>query len=116
MVSRDFRGISSIQEVECGGWYLDSDVKVFSLTMFKFSDVTIVSHINHFTSECITSVEFSSCIMDSGNTRNSRLKILVTDLAEEESRKYGCNVTSFKFVGETPRTVTWSLDVKRPSE
>lgn len=116
MLSRDFLGIPSIQEVECWGGYLEAEVKVFSLTLFKMSDSTMLSHVNPFTGECITSIEFSSCHVDSGNTRNSRLRILVTDLDEEDSKHYGCNVTSFKSVGETPRTVTWSLTVKRSSE
>lgn len=116
MVSRDFRGIPSIQEVECWGGYLEADAKVFSLTLFKISDNRILSNVNHLTNQCVTYGDFSSCTIDSGNTRNSRIRILVTDMAEEEARKYGCNVTSFKLVGEIPRAVTWSITVTRPSK
>ena len=104
-----------MQEVECTTGSLQAEVKVFSLKMFAEPDNSMLAHVNPVTNECIMFGEFSSCVVDASNTRNARLKVLVSDLAAGESRRYGCTASSFGPFGET-NVVTWSVTVKRDSE
>ena len=75
----------------------------------------MLAHSNPMTKECITFGDFSSCAMDTSDTRNSRLRVLVSDLEEGESRRYGCTASSFGPFGET-NVVTWSVQVERNSK
>lgn len=107
---RDFRGIYSIQEVECWGGFLPAEVSVFSLRLFKGDDNKELAYVNPYTGECVTFHEFSSCRVDSSNTRNSRVRTLVADLEDGHSTVLGCNVTYFKS-RENTQTVTWKVQV-----
>ena len=112
---RLFKGFPSLQEVECTTGSLKAEVKVFSLKIFTELENKMLAHSNPMTNECITFGDFSSCVIDTGDSRNSRLRLLVSDLEEGESRKYGCTASSFGPFGET-NAVTWSVTVQRNSE
>ncbi|KAK7488927.1 hypothetical protein BaRGS_00019884, partial [Batillaria attramentaria] len=60
MTVRDFKGIPSLKEVECSGESLDPDEKVFSVTVFKPLDKSVLAYLHPFSDECITFGEFSS--------------------------------------------------------
>lgn len=111
---RDFHSIPTLQEVECWGGVLETEVKVLSLTIYNISDNSVLGHVNPLTNECVTFRYFSSCFIDTRDTRQTKLRVLVYDLGENESRKYGCNCTSFRSVGEAEK-VTWSVLIKGPS-
>ncbi|KAK7488916.1 hypothetical protein BaRGS_00019873 [Batillaria attramentaria] len=112
MTARDFRGFSSLQEVECSGANLSSEVKLLSLRIFQNSEDSVLAFMNLWTNECTTHVNYSSCKIDSSDTRKSRLRILVSDLEEGESRSYGCKASIFHSAGDTS-SMTWTLNVKR---
>lgn len=86
-----------------------------SLTLYRMSDSTVLAHLNHFKKNCISLSDYSSCALDSASTRNSLLRILVSDLEEEEERMYGCNATILKSLGKTS-IASWSVLVKRESK
>lgn len=115
MTSNDFKGFPSIQEVGCSGESLEAEVKILSLTMFKTSDNSVLVYANPLTNDCFTGVDFSSCLIDTIDKRNSRVRVLVYDLQEGETRQYGCNVSSFKHK-EQAGTITWSILVRGKSE
>ena len=115
MTTRHFRGIPSIQEVECWGGNLDSDLKLMSLQMYKFSDSAVLASLNLYTKNCMTYGDFSSCVINPVDAHKSRLRLLVHDLREGESRKYKCTVIGVKPSGIT-KTSTWSITVNNHSE
>ena len=112
---RDFRNISSIKEVECSGVTLRPEISLLSLKTFRVANNTVTAYLNTLKNECITLDEYSSCVIDSSSTRRSRLRFLVHDLKEGESREYGCTANSFKSLEDT-RTWTWTVTVRRKSE
>ena len=115
MVSRNFKGISSLQEVECLGASLNPDVKLLSLRMFSVPDNFVLASLNVFTNSCVTFGDYSSCAIDSSDTHRSRLRVLVFDLDAGESRQYGCKASTISSLGE-PKTVTWSIMVTHESK
>ena len=115
MTVRHFRGFSSIQEVECWGGNLDSDLKLMSLQMYKFSDSAVLASLNLYTKSCMTYSDFSSCVINPMDAHKSRLRLLVHDLLEGESRKYRCTVVGVKPTGIT-KTSTWSITVTHYSK
>ena len=86
MTSRDFKGIPSLQEVECKGENLKPDVKLLSLKMYRVSDNTVLASRNVFKNSCLTEDDFSSCFVDTRDTHQSKLRVLVDDLEAGESR------------------------------
>ena len=112
---RDIRNISSIKEVECSGVTLRPEISLLSLKTFRVANNTVTAYLNTLKNECITLDEYSSCVIDSSSTRRSRLRFLVHDLKEGESREYGCTANSFKSLEDT-RTWTWTVTVRRKSE
>ena len=115
LTSRDFKGIPSLQEVVCSGRSLEPEVKLLSLRMVRFADSKVISSLNVFSNTCITHGDFSSCLIDTLDTHKSRLRILVFDLEEGESRIFGCKVHTMDSFGN-PTTLTWTLLVQRPSK
>ena len=112
MRSRAFRGIPSIQEVECWGGTLTSDVKLMGLQMYRLPESTVVASLNVYTNNCNTFDDYSSCIIFPSVTHRSKVRLLVHDLKEGESREYGCTATILKPLG-IAATTRWSLRVKR---
>lgn len=109
MTSRNFRGIPEIQEVECWGGNLEADVSLLTLKLFDVSDDTIVAFLKHFSSECTAYGEFASCAIDAADTRRSKLRVLVADLAENETRIYGCVASVLR--GTETEKLMWKLPV-----
>lgn len=110
MTVRDFRGFHNIQEVECWGGHLEAEMNILSLKLYELTNHTLLGYLNHQTRECFTFMEFSSCLMDPADTRRSRLRVLVSDLDEGDTRHFGCDVTSWKAFGST-NTVSLSVSV-----
>ena len=115
MLSRDFKGIPSIQEVECWGGKLEAEVKLLSLKMYTTSDNSVLASLNVFANSCITFGAMSSCFIEAADTHKSRLRVLVADLEEGESREFGCKASTVNSLGD-PHTTTWSIVVRRKSE
>ena len=112
---RNFKGFPSLQEVECWGGHLPGEVKVLSLKLYKNSDNSVLAYLSTFSKDCVTYSDYSSCTIDASNSRNSRLRVLLTDLEEGESGQYTCIASVIKF-GEEARTSSWSIVVTRNSE
>ncbi|PVD27102.1 hypothetical protein C0Q70_12253 [Pomacea canaliculata] len=115
MSVRDFRSHASIQEVECRGEGLPSEVKLWSLTIFSLPERTVLAYVNPLSDQCVTMTHFSSCTVDTSDTRNSVLRILVADLEEEETRQYGCNATGLTAIGHS-HALSWTVWVRRRSD
>ena len=115
MTSRVFKGISSLQEVECSGTSLKPEVKLLSLQIHRLLDRKALASLNIYLDACVTLGDFSSCFIDNEDTHKSRLKVLVDDLAEGESRGYGCTVVTVQSFG-SPKTSNWTLYVRRNSK
>jgi len=94
---------------------MEADLKLLSLSLYRFSDKSILALLNVYTNNCLTHGEYSSCAIDKSDPRNSNVRVLVADLEEGESRTYGCDVKAFTSRGETTKT-TKSIVVTRLSE
>ena len=115
MTATDFKGIPSIQEVECWGEGLKPEVKLLSLKLYRVSDSFVLASLNIYANTCLTYSDFSSCYVNSVETHKSRLKVLVYDLEEGESRRYGCKATVVQSEGDASE-LKWSTIVTRRSE
>lgn len=117
MTVRIFEHIDGILEVECNAQKLDFSADVLTMTLFRrqSTETSLMAFVSPKTSECTTAEAFSSCVVDGGSSRNTRLKTLVLDLRVGEARVFGCNVTS---LDSQKRLVTtsWSLVVVRNSK
>ena len=115
MVTRDFKGITSIQEVECLGGGLRAEVKLLSLKLYTLEDNGVVASLNVIANTCLTYTDYSSCSVDTRDTHKSRLRLLVHDLEEGESREYGCRALALHTTGDESG-LTWSILVTRKSK
>ena len=115
MGSRDFRGISSIQEVECWGGNLNTDVKLMSLQMYALPESTVLASLNVYTNNCMTFGDYAACVIHPTDTHKSKIRVLVHDLEEGTSREFGCTANTLNSMGN-PMVSTWSLLVKRDSK
>lgn len=115
MTARLFRGIPSIQEVECWGGKLDSDAKLLSLQIYRNFESSVLASLNLYTNNCMTYGDLSSCSIDKTDPHRSKLMVLVHDLAEGEETRFGCKAISMKPSGNT-KTSTWTILVKRNSK
>ena len=102
--------------MECTSDVLNSDIDVFQMTLFAVGDVKFTAYVNPLKRECLTSMSFSSCVIEDNDSRRTKLRTLVLDLKEKESRDYACNVSSSKGPGESIATTTWKITVKSISE
>ena len=115
LVSRDFKGFPSIQEVECWGNGLKPEVKLLSLRLYRSSDKLVLASLNVFANNCLTYTDYSSCAVNTTDTHRSRLRVLVYDLQEGESREYECKATVVGSEGEA-EAIVWRTLVTRRSE
>lgn len=115
MTSREFRGIPSILEVECWGGYLNSDVKLISLQIFRLPETTILASLNVLTNNCMTFGDFSSCVVNRTDNHKSRVRVLVHDLKEGEAREYGCTANTVNPLGNSIYK-NWKLLLVRKSK
>ena len=115
MTSRVFRGIPSIQEVECSGQNLSSDVKLISLQLFRLPETSVLASLNVYTNNCMTFSEFSSCAIRPANIHQSHLRLLVHDLEEGEKREYGCTANTINPLGNSLYR-NWKIVLTRNSK
>ena len=128
MTVRNYRGIESLKEVECSGNTLPNEVKFLSLTLYKkyktpqnsiWKEFTLASLETSPENACITYGEFSSCVIDDSDRRNSVVKTLISNLKGGERTIIGCNVSAvFKFVSGSKKMFyqTWDIEVYRESK
>ena len=114
-MSRDFKGFPSLKEVECWGGSLEPEVKLMSLQMYTLPERTILASLNVITKNCVTFGDYSSCFIDKDDTHKSRLRILVYDLGEGESKDFGCTALSLKSLGNA-KSLSWTTSVTRKSK
>lgn len=110
LIMREFKGEASILEVECSGNMLSTGVDVFQIVLYTVAENTLTAYVNPLKHECLTSSSFSSCQIDPKDSRNTKLRTLVTDLKAKETRAYGCNITSSKAGGRVGET-SWVVNV-----
>ena len=115
LTSRDFKGIASLQEVECTGRSLKPEVKLLALQMFKFPENMPLASLNIFSNTCVTLGDFASCEISNVDTHRSKLRILVFDLEEGESRQFKCTANTLNSFG-TSKTFSWQIRVTRVSK
>ena len=115
MSASNFKDIPQLQEVECWPGNLEADMKLLSLSLYRVRDESVLALLNVLTNSCLTHGEFSSCTLDTSEPRKSKVRVLVADLEEGESRTFGCDVKAFTSRGESTKTST-SLVVTRHSE
>ena len=102
--------------MECTSEVLSSDVDVFQMTLFALGDVKFTAYVNPLKGECLTSLTFSSCVIEDNDSRRTKVRSLVLDLEVDESRDYGCNVSTSKGPGEAIGTTGWRITVRSISE
>ena len=112
MLSRDFRGLPALQEVECWGEGLKTEVELISLKLVKLPESTELASLNVFKRTCMTHDEYASCEIDSRETHRSRVRVLVHDLEEGQSREYGCTASIVAPNGDVS-VQNWKISVKR---
>ena len=101
--------------MECWGEYLNSDVKLISLQLFKLPESVVLASVNLLTNNCMTYGEFASCKVNPSNAHDSRLRILVHDLEEGEIREYGCTANTVNPQGNSVYK-NWKILLRRDSE
>nr|KAG5701996.1 hypothetical protein BaRGS_015731 [Batillaria attramentaria] len=128
LITRSFRGLHNIQEVECSGEFLDPGTSVLSMSLYLVRNDTVLASVNVATGACLTAGYFSSCTIDAAdsrgsfsscrideaNSRRTRLAALVVDLEYGEERVYGCNVSVVES-GTRMVSFSWRVTVKRVS-
>lgn len=115
MTVRDFLGFPSLQEVECSGKSLKEEDDLLSLTLYRFSDKTVVAALNTLKGTCKTFSEYSSCNLNIVDTKKSQVRTLVSELEEGETVFLGCNATSMLETGH-PHVHSWTARVYRRSK
>lgn len=115
MTSRDFKGFPSLQEVECTGQGLKSDVKLIALLMYSLPNNDVMASMNVISKDCVTFGKFSSCEVNVTHPHRSKLRLLVADLEEGERREYKCTANTYDSLGLT-KVFSWTSVVQRVSE
>lgn len=80
------------------------------MVLYEVSDSKVLGKLNAKDKQCSTSEDYVSCSIVESESRQSHLKALVADLAEGQSRVYGCNVTVL-ISGSRIQTLSWSIAV-----
>lgn len=115
---RPFMTSHTILEVECSGEGLPADTDLTSIALYSADDDVdhhVIASVNLVHDRCLCASGFAACHLDRGDSRRTRLRVLVQDLARGDSRVYGCDVSTFK-PGERPQFVSWKLRVQHPRE
>ena len=86
-----------------------------TMVLYAADSTGILAAANLRKQECSTSKSYVACRIDATDTRKSKLKVLVDDLVEGESRVYGCNVSAF-VSGMRAQLYSWSITVYRISK
>ena len=115
LISKQFHGFPDIHEVMCTGETLSSDSDLLTMILYTVPQDAVVAFVNLGKQDCYTSESFVSCEIDQSDPRRSRLKTLVADLAEGQTREFGCNLTAVAARGRM-LIYSWKLSVHQPSE
>lgn len=115
LTSRIFKGIPSLHEVECTGRNLKPEVKLLALQMYTLPDHVLLATLNVISNTCVTLGEMASCVVNKTNSHKSKLRILVSDLEEEDRRQYKCTGNTLDSYGLS-EVITWELTVTRHSK
>ena len=110
MSVKPFQGIPNIQELSCSGQALDADSTLSSMILFTAADDKIVAQANIVSKECSTTGVFTSCVLHATDTRRTLLRTLVMDLQRDQTRRYGCEISSVRS-GERAKTQSWFFEV-----
>ncbi|XP_076457960.1 uncharacterized protein LOC143291754 isoform X5 [Babylonia areolata] len=115
LTSRSFLGLPGLHQVECSGRALAPDSDLFFMAMYRVSDGAVLGKMNLKKKECQTSRVYVSCsgLDEGGDSRESVMRMVVADLAEGQSRVFGCNVTAL-VGGVEMRSLSWSIRVSTP--
>ena len=101
--------------MECTGATLPADTDLLSMVLYQVSSAKLLAIANLRKRSCSTSQTFIACHIDESDSRRSKIKALISDLTEGQSRAYGCNLTSLNSAGQSS-IVSWSLVVTRSSK
>lgn len=112
MTVGDFLGFPSLQEVRCSGTSIQTQVEVMSLELFQPHNDKVLAIIFPIRNTCKTFTAYSSCSVDTGDTRKSSVRTLVSDLEEGETTRLGCNVTTLRGDGHA-QMFSWFISVHR---
>lgn len=115
LTSRPFQGFADIQEVECLGDSLPPESDVVLMLLYEKTHNKILAAMNMRKHECSTLEEYTSCDMVDSDSSKSRLRALITDLAEGQSRVYGCNISAL-ISGIRMESFSWSITLHHISK
>jgi hypothetical protein len=101
--------------VVCSGRNIPNQVDVMSLELFHSHDDRVLAIIFPLKNTCKTFTAYSSCRIDSSDTKRSLVRTLVSDLEEGETVRLGCNVTTLRSDGH-PNVYSWFTSVHRKSK
>ena len=113
--ARSFQGFHDLQELQCSGQNLPQGSDLLTIVLYEASSNNILAAANVRKQECFTSNSYVACHLDDADTRNSKLKALVDDLAEGQARVYGCNASAFAS-GMRMESFSWSITVRHISK
>lgn len=113
--SRRFLGLQDIHEVECSGQSLHTELDLLTMVFYEVTSDETLGFVNHGKRECTAAHVFVSCDVDDRDARRTRLKALISDLAEGESRAYGCNITAVGTRGRS-KLLSWTISIHQISE
>ena len=116
MKVRPFEGMNAVLEVECTGETLDFDVDILTMALFVHRSNDLLAFVNLNKNKCTTASHFSSCHIDPGFSRNTKVKTLVLDLKVGESRRFGCNMTTLRSGRSWTENIAWAVVATRRSE
>ncbi|KAK7105433.1 hypothetical protein V1264_016812 [Littorina saxatilis] len=115
LTSRSFQGFHNLHEMQCSGENLSQDSDLMTMVLYEVKSSKVLAAANLRKQECSTSSSYIACHLDATDTRKSKLKALVDDLAEGQSRVYGCNVSAF-MDGTRVKLFTWFITVRHISK
>ena len=113
--SRSFQGFTDIQEIQCLGDSLPPESDVVLMLLYEKANGKILAAMNMRKHECSTQEEYTSCDMVDSDPSKSRLRALITDLAEGQSRVYGCNI-SVLISGIRMESFSWTITLRHISK
>lgn len=107
--------MQDIHEVECSGQSLHTELDLLTMVFYEVTSDETLGFVNHGKRECTAAHVFVSCDVDDRDARRTRLKALISDLAEGESRAYGCNITAVGTRGRS-KLLSWTISIHQISE
>ena len=105
-----FQGFQDLTQIQCSGESLPLDADVMFVLLYEVTSRNVLATMTVSKGECTTSEAYVSCDMLDGDSRKSSLCALISDLAEGQSRVYGCNLTAL-ISRSSVRTFSWSITV-----